>query len=133
MTTQAKSPSGTKGMDSFIPSFGANLFDANVTESYAQAGQSFLQQAFSLNQKIMQFAGERFQKDVATLQAMSGCRTWQDAVELQTSYFQSATEDYQAEMKKLWEQGARATSEATEKLAGTTATTPDTQSDAKQK
>lgn len=107
MPKQAKQPSDNTGIDTPI-----QPFNSDMAESCARASQAIYENAVSMNQEIVRFAGERFQKDVAALQAMSGCTNWLDAVALQSNFFQSATDAYQTEIKKLWEQGTQAASEA---------------------
>lgn len=116
MTKQTRRTAIPSDAYPFEPMAGLGAFGGELAESYMKASQTFLQNAFDMNQEIMRFASERFNADVAAIRALSQCANWQDAATLQSEFVRSATEAYQAEFQKLVEQSASANSTMTEML-----------------
>ena len=72
-------------------------------ESYARAGQAFIENAFGLNQEMMRFANNRFQADMEAIQTLGKCSDWQDIVSFQSAFARSAADAYITEMPELAE------------------------------
>ncbi len=117
MTKAEKKTSETMNSSNPMSVFGTNPFGDAFAESWIRAGQNAFENAFSVNQEVARFAGERFQADAAVLQALFGCATPQDAVAVQSDFLRSTTEAYQQETNMLLEQGMRAASETSEMIS----------------
>lgn len=116
MTKQSRQTARPSATTPFEPMAGLGAFGGELAESYMKASQTFLQNAFDMNQEIMRFASERFTADVAAIQALSKCANWQDAANLQSEFLRSATEAYQAEFNKLVQQSTTANATLTDML-----------------
>lgn len=75
--------------------------NSSIVDAYVRASQAVLENAFSMNQEMMRFAGERLQADMAALKTLSECTNWQDMAGFQSDFARSAAEAYQAEIAKL--------------------------------
>lgn len=123
MTKQADKPAKGFDMNMAAPFAGMANFNEGILGAYAQAGKALLENAVSMNQELMRFAGERFQADVEALQKLTQCRNVQEMAEFQSSFAKSAAEAYQAEVARLTEQSTQATTAALKPLSDTVKTT----------
>ena len=101
------------------PSADAPTINGTMVDAYVQASQAILENTFTLNQEMMRFAGERFQADMAALQALSQCTNWQDMAGFQSDFTRSAAEAYQAEIAKLTARSTAAINAAWQPLQDT--------------
>lgn len=106
------------------PAASADITDINgsIVGAYVQASQAILENAYTLNQEMLRFAGERFQADVAALQTLSQCTNWEEMAGVQSKFTRTATEAYQAEIAKLTARSSDAISAAWQPLQETAKT-----------
>lgn len=127
MTKQSRQSSSARPPSGTVLPFGFDAFNGPLAESYAKAGQMFVENAVNMNQEIVRFAGARLQNDLETVQSMMVCANLKDVIAVQTGFVQSAVKAYQNEIGRLWEQGAETTAQTSEvlgKAVGQSADTP---------
>ena len=107
MTDAANKPQ-TSGNGGFrFPSFEMMTPGGNPLAAQAKLSQMWLENAVAFNQEFSRFACERLKADARLFQAMSECKSVDEAVSAQSDFARLAMESYFAEMPKLMEQAAR--------------------------
>ncbi|MDJ0948711.1 MAG: phasin family protein [Alphaproteobacteria bacterium] len=90
-----------------------DLVNANTAtmEAFVRAGEAVLKGMVSLNEEVMSFADKRMRAQIDTSQSLAKCSTFAEAMELQSEFARSATEDYLEEANKLLSLSAEVTKE----------------------
>ena len=79
--------------------------NGDMLDTYVRASQKLFDNVFAVNEELMRFAGNRFEKDMEAFQSLTQCKNSDEFVALQSDFMRTTAEDYQAEITKLVEQG----------------------------
>ncbi len=107
MTDAANKPQNPGNGGFKFPSFEMMTPAGNPLAAQAKLSQAFLENAVAFNQEFSRFACERLKADARLFQAISECKSMDEAVSAQSDFARLAMESYFAEMPKLMEQAAR--------------------------
>lgn len=102
--TAAKKRAATSrngGTDPFAMMSGMASMNGAAMEAFLRASETTLKGMGVLSEEMMNFADKRFRASVETGQCLAKCVTFAEAIELQSKFARSATEDYLAEAGKL--------------------------------
>lgn len=80
--------------------------------SMAHIGFDSMRRALELNSHFFQFVSGRLAADARLADALSQCRSPQDAITAMAAFYQSAFESWSSEIKVLSERAAQAATEA---------------------
>ena len=80
--------------------------------SMAHIGFDSMRRALEMNSQFFQFVSGRLQADAHLADALSQCRSPQEAINAMTLFYQSAFDSWSTEIKALSERAAEATAEA---------------------
>ncbi len=86
----------------YIPDFG-DFVSANdaAMDAFVSSGEAVLKGVVSINEQLMKFADKRTRESIGTCQSMVKCATFAEAMELQSTYARTTTEDYLAQASTL--------------------------------
>lgn len=102
MSTQSKDASGeavNKAMEAFTANFGTN-FDS-IMRANAQAGQLWMENCSKIGRELMNFANDRWSKDLEAFKKLSECRDPFQAFQLQADCMQTMMRQYMDEAAKV--------------------------------
>lgn len=80
-------------------------------DAFLRASEAVLRGVASLNEEVLSFADKRMRASIDTSQSLVKCSTFAEAMELQSRFARSATEDYLQEATKLLNLSASVTKE----------------------
>ncbi len=80
-------------------------------DAFLRASEAVLKGMASLNEEVMSFADKRMRASIDTSQSLVKCSNFAEAMELQSEFARSATEDYMEEASKLLNLSAEVTKE----------------------
>jgi len=80
-------------------------------DAFLRASEAVLKGMASLNEEVMSFADKRIRASIDTGQSLVKCSNFAEAMELQSEFARSATEDYMEEASKLLNLSAEVTKE----------------------
>ncbi|MDF1793486.1 MAG: phasin family protein [Thalassobaculaceae bacterium] len=93
-----------------------SAFHGPLLEATSLAVSRYVEGVAELNQEMTRFVAERLRYDAEFGHALTGCRSFVQAAEMQQEWVKKAADDYTAEAKKLGEIG--------QKIAADVAQTP---------
>jgi hypothetical protein len=110
--TSATDEAVRSATDEAVRSATDNVIDALVTgqseatRALESTSRTMLDGMTRMRQEIVDFVSTRVRHDIETQQELLRCRNFDDVREVQTKFFQTATEQYVAESKRLMELGS---------------------------
>lgn len=83
------------------------LLNGNLLSTCLSANQAALEGAIDLSKEMMGFVTQRLNADVEAIQALSQCRSMEEAVSLQSEFVKTAADAYMEKVPQLTEKAAQ--------------------------
>lgn len=117
MTATKRTAGGAgAGEASALPTLDPN-FGAAYGQNILELQREFILGMGQLQRDYLTFVGERMRKDIDIAKRMAECRDMKAAVELQSTFVETAREDYLEEAQKLLAMGRDLTETYVQRLA----------------